>query len=112
MINLERKGMLRHCPNVIEAIIALAELGVNAKDIISLFLQTPNRSERAPYGYFDSSGWLQCYVEAQWCIALNDYEGGLQRFPNNIHFLLKIAKVLCLFVIRASGLMRGTYQLI
>lgn len=29
----------RHCPFVIEAIIALAELGVAAKDIISLFLQ-------------------------------------------------------------------------
>ncbi|XP_052312257.1 anaphase-promoting complex subunit 7 isoform X2 [Populus trichocarpa] len=74
------KECLRHCPFVIEAIIALAELGVAAKDIISLFLQR--------------------YVEAQCCIASNDYKGGLdlfaellQRFPHNIHVLLEIAKV-------------------
>nr|XP_034895749.1 anaphase-promoting complex subunit 7-like isoform X2 [Populus alba] len=74
------KECLRHCPYVIEAIIALAELGVAAKDIISLFLQR--------------------YVEAQCCIASNDYKGGLdlfaellQRFPHNIHLLLEIAKV-------------------
>ncbi|XP_022722059.1 anaphase-promoting complex subunit 7-like isoform X2 [Durio zibethinus] len=71
---------LRQCPYVIEAIIALAELGASAKDIISLF---PQR-----------------YVEAQCCIASNDYKGGLelftellQRFPNNIHILLEMAKV-------------------
>ena len=29
----------RHCPFVIEAIVALAELGVAAKDVISLFSQ-------------------------------------------------------------------------
>ncbi|KAJ8573841.1 hypothetical protein K7X08_010352 [Anisodus acutangulus] len=33
------KECLRHCPYIIEAIIALAELGVAAKDIISLFPQ-------------------------------------------------------------------------
>ncbi|KAI8000670.1 Anaphase-promoting complex subunit 7 [Camellia lanceoleosa] len=33
------KECLRHCPYVIEAIIALAELGVALKDIISLFPQ-------------------------------------------------------------------------
>lgn len=40
------------------------------------------------------------YVEAQCCIASNDYKGGLelfaellQRFPNNIHILLEMAKV-------------------
>ncbi|KAJ9700094.1 hypothetical protein PVL29_005768 [Vitis rotundifolia] len=94
------KECLRHCPYVIEAIIALAELGVTAKDILSLFPQTPNRSGRPPFDHFDSSRWLQRYVEAQCCIASNDYKGGLelftellQRFPNNIHILLEIAKV-------------------
>ncbi|XAR57116.1 hypothetical protein NMG60_11025146 [Bertholletia excelsa] len=92
---------LRHCPYVIEAIIALAELGLAAKDIISLFPQTPNRSGRPPFDHFDSSNrWLQRYVEAQCCVASNDYKGGLelftellQFFPNNIHILLEMAKV-------------------
>ncbi|CAL5395644.1 unnamed protein product [Camellia sinensis] len=90
----------RHCPYVIEAIIALAELGVASKDIISLFPQTPNRSGRPPFDHFDSSRWLHRYVEAQCCIVSNDYKGGLelftellQRFPNNIHILLEMAKV-------------------
>ncbi|KAL6548495.1 Anaphase-promoting complex subunit 7 [Orobanche gracilis] len=94
------KECLRNCPYVIEAIIALAELGVSAKDIISLFPQTPNRSGRPPFDHFDSNRWLQRYVEAQCCIASNDYKGGLelfsellQRFPNNIHILLEMAKV-------------------
>ncbi|PON88273.1 N-terminal acetyltransferase A, auxiliary subunit [Trema orientale] len=94
------KECLRQCPYVIEAITALAELGVSAKDIVSLSPQNPNRSGRAPFDCFDSSRWLQRYVEAQCCIASNDYKGGLelftdllQRFPNNIHLLLEIAKV-------------------
>lgn len=43
---------------------------------------------------------MQRYVEAQCCIASNDYKGGLelfsellQRFPNNTHIVLEIAKV-------------------
>ncbi|GMI80082.1 anaphase-promoting complex 7 [Hibiscus trionum] len=90
---------LRQCPYVIEAIIALAELGASAKDIVSLFPQTPNRGGRAQLDH-DSSRWLQRYVEAQCCIAANDYKGGLelfaellQRFPNNTHILLEMAKV-------------------
>ncbi|KAK6913799.1 hypothetical protein RJ641_021120 [Dillenia turbinata] len=91
---------LRSCPYIMEAIIALAELGVAAKDIISWFPQTPNRSGRPPFDHFDTSRWLQRYVEAQCCIASYDYKGGLelftellQRFPNNVHILLEIAKV-------------------
>lgn len=91
---------LRQCPYVIEAIIALAELGASAKDIISLFPQTPNRNGRAQLDHGDSSRWLQRYVEAQCCIVSNDYKGVLelfaellQRFPNNIHILLEMAKV-------------------
>ncbi|CAK9159746.1 unnamed protein product [Ilex paraguariensis] len=94
------KECLRHCPYIIEAITGLAELGVLAKDIISLFPQTPSRGGRPPFDHFDSSRWLQRYVEAQCCIASNDYKGGLelftellQRFPNNIHILLEMAKV-------------------
>ncbi|KAK1316619.1 Anaphase-promoting complex subunit 7 [Acorus calamus] len=40
------------------------------------------------------------YVEAQCCVASNDYKGGLEhfselllRFPNNVHILLEMAKV-------------------
>ncbi|CAN0900562.1 Anaphase-promoting complex subunit 7 [Linum grandiflorum] len=91
---------LRHCPYVIEAIIALAELGVAAKDINSLLSQTPYRSGRAPFDHVDSNRWLPRYVEAQCCVAANDYKGGLelfgellQRFPSNIHILLETAKV-------------------
>ncbi|KAL5712896.1 Anaphase-promoting complex subunit 7 [Ranunculus cassubicifolius] len=94
------KDCLRHCPYVLEAITALAELGVSAKDIISLFPQTPNRGGRPPYDHFDTSRWLQRYVEGQCCIASNDYKGGLelfsellQRFPGNVHIMLEIAKV-------------------
>ncbi|WJX27349.1 Anaphase-promoting complex subunit 7 [Trifolium repens] len=84
----------RHCPFIFEAITALSELGSTAKDIISLFPQTPNRSGRAPFDHMDSSRWLPRYVEAQCCISSNDYKGGLelfadllQRFPNNIYTL-------------------------
>lgn len=94
------KECLRQCPYIIEAIIALAELGLSAKDIISLFPQTPSRSGRPPFDHVESSRWLQRYVEAQCCIASNDYKGGLelfsellQRFPNNIHILLEMSKV-------------------
>ncbi|KAL3626124.1 Anaphase-promoting complex subunit 7 [Castilleja foliolosa] len=94
------KECLRSCPYIIEAIIALAELSVSSKDIISLFPQSPNRSGKHPSDQFDSSRWLQRYVEAQCFIASNDYKGGLelfsellQRFPNNIHILLEMAKV-------------------
>ncbi|KAL9161380.1 hypothetical protein ABFS82_07G017800 [Erythranthe guttata] len=94
------KECLRNCPYIMEAIIALAELGVSAKDIVSLFPQTPTRTGRPPFDHFDSSRWLPRYVEARCCIALNDYKGGLeifsellQRFPNNVHILLEMAKV-------------------
>uniref|UniRef100_A0A7N0TKA7 Anaphase-promoting complex subunit 7 n=2 Tax=Kalanchoe fedtschenkoi TaxID=63787 RepID=A0A7N0TKA7_KALFE len=94
------KDCLRHCPYIFEAITALAELGCSAKDIVSLFPQTPMRSGRPLSDCLDSSRWLQRYVEAFCCIASNDYTGGLevftellQRFPNNVHILLEVAKV-------------------
>ncbi|KAK1417875.1 hypothetical protein QVD17_27009 [Tagetes erecta] len=94
------KECLRHCPYILEAVTSLAELGIQAKEIFSLLPQTPSRSGRPPFDQFDSSRWLQRYVEAQCCIASNDYKGGLeifsellQRFPNNVHILLEMAKV-------------------
>lgn len=93
------KDCLRNCPYVLEAITALAELGCSSKEILSFLPQTPNRA-RPPFDHLDPSRWLHKYTEAQCCIASNDYKGGLehfseilQRFPNNIHILLEIAKV-------------------
>lgn len=93
------KDCLRNCPYVLEAVTALAELGVSSKEILSLFPQTSNRG-RLPFDHLDPARWLHRYVEAQCCIALSDYKGGLdhlsellQQFPNNVHILLEIAKV-------------------
>ncbi|KAL0388751.1 UNVERIFIED_CONTAM: Anaphase-promoting complex subunit [Sesamum radiatum] len=95
------KECLRISPYIIEAIIALAELGVSAKDILSLFPQTPNRSGRPPFDHFDSSRWLQIFLgtviiilsllATQRCLEL--FSELLQRFPNNTHILLEMAKV-------------------
>ncbi|MED6221516.1 Anaphase-promoting complex subunit 7 [Stylosanthes scabra] len=76
------KECLRHCPYILEAITALSELGSSVKDIISLFPQNLNRSGRAPFDHIDSSRWLQRYVEAQCCMASNDYKGGLEIFAD------------------------------
>lgn len=93
------KECLRHCPYVLEAIAALAELGVATKDIHSLFPQTSCKG-KPPFDNYDAIRWLQKYAEAHCCIASNDYKSGLahfsdilQRFPNNVHILLEIAKV-------------------
>nr|CAD1843506.1 unnamed protein product [Ananas comosus var. bracteatus] len=123
------KDCLRHCPYILEAVTALAELGVSSKEILLLFSQTPVKSGRLLNDNLDTQRWLnaathfvwiengmdaivgrwctadvvqrvQRYVEAQCCIASNDYKGGLdifsellQRFPNNVHILLETAKV-------------------
>ncbi|CAD5172316.1 unnamed protein product [Musa acuminata subsp. malaccensis] len=94
------KDCLRNCPYVLEAITALAELGVSSKEVSSLFPQTPSRGGRPPFDHLDPARWLHRYVEAQCCIASSDYKGGLdhlsellQQFPNNVHILLEIAKV-------------------
>ncbi|KVH91532.1 Tetratricopeptide-like helical, partial [Cynara cardunculus var. scolymus] len=111
------KECLRHCPYIIEAITALAELGVQAKDIFSLLPQTPNRSGRPPFDQFESSRWLQRYVEAQCCIASNDYKGGLelfsellQRFPNNVHILLEMAKEVIYGIYLISSLIDSLFE--
>ncbi|CAH8265259.1 unnamed protein product [Arabidopsis lyrata] len=94
------KECLRQCPYVLEAVIGLAELGVSAKDIISSFTQTSNRSAKVSLDQIDPTRWLQRYVEAQCCVASHAYKGALelfaellQRFPNNLHLLTETAKV-------------------
>ncbi|CAD6334630.1 unnamed protein product [Miscanthus lutarioriparius] len=94
------KECLRQCPYVFEAITALAEMGLSAKEFSLLFPQAPNRGGKVPGDFVDAQRWWSRYVEAQCCIASHDYKGGLdiylelmQRFPNNVHFLLEIAKV-------------------
>ncbi|CAL4902937.1 unnamed protein product [Urochloa decumbens] len=94
------KECLRQCPYVFEAITALAEMGLSAKEFSILFLQAPNRGGKLPSDSVDPQRWWNRYVEAQCCIASHDYKGGLdiylelmQRFPNNVHILLEIAKV-------------------
>ncbi|KAJ3669559.1 hypothetical protein LUZ60_011509 [Juncus effusus] len=94
------KECLRQLPYVLEAVNALAELGVSSKEILLLFSQTPAKAGRFSSEQSDSQRWLTRYVEAQCCIASNDYKGGLDifaellsRFPNNVHILLEMAKV-------------------
>ncbi|KAG0516974.1 hypothetical protein BDA96_09G047900 [Sorghum bicolor] len=94
------KECLRQCPYVFEAITALAEMGLSAKEFSLLFPQAPNRGGKVPGDFVDAQRWWTRYVEAQCCIASHDYKGGLdiylelmQRFPNNVHILLEIAKV-------------------
>ncbi|XP_024528847.1 anaphase-promoting complex subunit 7 [Selaginella moellendorffii] len=91
---------LRQCPYVLEAIIALAELGIPAKDIQLLFPQTPSKVARAPSDGHESSRLLQKLTEVHCGIASLDYKGALenlnqlaQRFPNNLHVLLETGKV-------------------
>ncbi|XP_066362644.1 anaphase-promoting complex subunit 7-like isoform X1 [Miscanthus floridulus] len=94
------KECLRQCPYVFEAITALAEMGLSAKEFSLLFPQAPNRGGKVLGDFVDAQRWWTRYVEAQCCIASHDYKGGLdiylelmQRFPNNVHILLEIAKV-------------------
>ncbi|KAK3140718.1 hypothetical protein QOZ80_5AG0404820 [Eleusine coracana subsp. coracana] len=95
------KECLRQCPYVFEAITALAEMGLSSKEFSLLFSQVPNRGKPPASGdSADAQRWWNRYVEAQCCIGTHDYRGGLdiyleltQRFPNNVHILLEIAKV-------------------
>eukprot|EP00249_Psilotum_nudum_P016243 c25742_g1_i1 orf=635-1945(+) len=91
---------LRQCPYILEAIIALAELGVSAKEILSVFPQGQSKSGRPVAEHIEPVKWLQRFVEAHSAVACHDYKGGLehlnfigQRFPNNLHILLETAKV-------------------
>ncbi|GJM94610.1 hypothetical protein PR202_ga11272 [Eleusine coracana subsp. coracana] len=97
----EHREALIECPYVFEAITALAEMGLSSKEFSLLFSQVPNRGKPPASGdSADAQRWWNRYVEAQCCIGTHDYRGGLdiyleltQRFPNNVHILLEIAKV-------------------
>ncbi|XP_066364588.1 anaphase-promoting complex subunit 7-like isoform X3 [Miscanthus floridulus] len=106
------KECLRQCPYVFEAITALAEMGLSAKEFSLLFPQAPNRGGKVPGDFVDAQRWWSRYVEAQCCIASHDYKGGLdiylellQRFPNNVHILLEIAKVEAIIGRNAEAIM-------
>ncbi|KAH8966624.1 hypothetical protein BDL97_03G035500 [Sphagnum fallax] len=94
------KECLRQCPYVLEAIVALAELGTTPKEIHSLFPQVQqSKSGRVVTDHIEPVRWLQRYADGHCGIAAHDYKGGLdnfnflgQRFPNNLHILLEIAK--------------------
>ncbi|KAJ7560047.1 hypothetical protein O6H91_04G111700 [Diphasiastrum complanatum] len=90
---------LRQCPCILEAIVALAELGVASKEIQSLFPQAQMKSARMPTDNYDPSRWLPRFTDGHCGMASLDYKGGLehfnnlsQRFPNNVHILLETAK--------------------
>lgn len=90
---------LRQCPYVLEAIVALAELGIPSKDIHSLFPQGPGKTGRSTTDHLEPVRWLQRFADGHSSIAAHDYKGALenfnslgQRFPNNLHLLLESAK--------------------
>lgn len=90
------KECLRQCPYVMEAIIALAELGVPQKEMQP---QGQSKNNRPMGEHPDQTRWLQRFAEAHCAVACHDYKGGLdhlnqlgQRFPSNLHILLETAK--------------------
>ncbi|MCO5589393.1 hypothetical protein L7F22_043360 [Adiantum nelumboides] len=91
------KECLRQCPYALEAIIALAEMGVTQKEMQP---QAQSKSTRLTSDHLDQMRWLQRYADAQCAVACHDYKGGLeqlcqlgQRFPSNLHLTLEMAKV-------------------
>ncbi|MCO5614397.1 hypothetical protein L7F22_068677 [Adiantum nelumboides] len=87
----------RQCPYALEAIIALAEMGVTQKEMQP---QGQSKSTRLTSDHLDQVRWLQRYADAQCAVACHDYKGGLeqlcqlgQRFPSNLHLTLETAKV-------------------
>ncbi|KAL3675041.1 hypothetical protein R1sor_024989 [Riccia sorocarpa] len=90
---------LRQCPYVLEAYIALAELGVAAKELVSFIPQGQSKSIRASAEPFEAVRWLQRLADGHCSVYSHNYRDGLehfnylgQRFPNNVHVLLETAK--------------------
>ncbi|KAL2642311.1 hypothetical protein R1flu_009898 [Riccia fluitans] len=90
---------LRQCPYVLEAYIALAELGVAAKELVSFIPQGQSKIIRASAEPFEAVRWLQRLAEGHCSVYSHNYRDGLehfsylgQRFPNNLHVLLETAK--------------------
>lgn len=68
---------LRQCPYVLEAIVALAELGVPSKDIHALFPQGQSKISRSTTDCLDPVRWLQRFADGHSSIATHDYKGTL-----------------------------------
>ncbi|KAG0599369.1 hypothetical protein M758_12G146900 [Ceratodon purpureus] len=90
---------LKQCPYVLEAIVALAELGMASKDIHALFPQGQGKISRSTTEHPEPVRWLQRFADGHSSITTHDYKGALehfnslgQRFPNNPHLLLESAK--------------------
>lgn len=92
------KECLRQCPYTLEAIVALADMGVALKEIQSVLPQAQSKSGKLPSD-LEHVRWLHRYAEAQCAVISQDHKGMsehfnnlLQRFPNNLHILLETAK--------------------
>ncbi|BBN12265.1 anaphase-promoting complex subunit 7 [Marchantia polymorpha subsp. ruderalis] len=111
------KECLRISPYVLEAVIALAELGVAAKELHSLLPQVGVRkmsstfghvlstrkvqpkSIRSPVDPFEPVRWFQRLADGHCSVYGHNYKEALehfnylgQKFPNNVHVLLETAK--------------------
>ncbi|CAM6100971.1 unnamed protein product [Calypogeia fissa] len=96
---LSYRECLRQCPYLLEAVVALAELGVAAKELHPFFPQVQSKSTRGLADHFEPIRWLQRLADGYCSVASHDYKGGLehfsylgQRFPNNVHVLVETAK--------------------
>ncbi|OAE28546.1 hypothetical protein AXG93_2175s1290 [Marchantia polymorpha subsp. ruderalis] len=93
------KECLRISPYVLEAVIALAELGVAAKELHSLLPQVQPKSIRSPVDPFEPVRWFQRLADGHCSVYGHNYKEALehfnylgQKFPNNVHVLLETAK--------------------
>ncbi|GJP49020.1 hypothetical protein CLOM_g8282 [Closterium sp. NIES-68] len=104
------KECLRQCPFAMEALAAVAQLGLSAKETCALLpQQEPLPSTPSSRGGGKAAGagevhescrWLQKYVEAQAhrtanenAASLDEYQQLVSRFPNNVHLHLHMGQV-------------------
>ncbi|CAI5956673.1 unnamed protein product [Closterium sp. NIES-64] len=104
------KECLRQCPFAMEAVTAVGQLGLSAKETCALLPQqeplpcTPSSRGGSKAGatgeVHESCKWLQKYVEAQAHRAANEnaacvdeYQQLLTRFPSNVHLHLYMGQV-------------------
>ncbi|CAI5466342.1 unnamed protein product, partial [Closterium sp. Yama58-4] len=104
------KECLRQCPFAMEAVTAVAQLGLSAKETCALLPQqeplssTPSSRGSSKAGatgeVHESCKWLQKYVEAQAHRAANEnaacadeYQQLVTRFPSNVHLHLHMGQV-------------------
>ncbi|GJP81399.1 hypothetical protein CLOP_g11558 [Closterium sp. NIES-67] len=104
------KECLRQCPFAMEALAAVAQLGLSAKETCALLpQQEPLPSTPSSRGGGKAAGagevhescrWLQKYVEAQAhrtanenAASLDEYQQLVSRFPNNVHLQLHMGQV-------------------